>query len=134
MADDRIDVMTGKPIQQGIQGEVGPDGKVRVWDLHANKWIRAYPVDAREMLKIGTVSWDAPKDAPAAAVAKQPVVKVDGNIPPEPGKGDLVPAGGQTPVTDDDINGNPAASDGDGDDAGADAVDDIVAKRTRGRK
>ena len=34
--------------------EIGSDGRATLYDIHAKKWIKVYPVDAREMLKLGT--------------------------------------------------------------------------------
>lgn len=42
--------------------QIGKDGLTCVWDLVAKKWKRVYPVDAREMIKLGVASVSCPED------------------------------------------------------------------------
>lgn len=54
------------------QQDIGVDGKVAVWGLEEQAWLRRWPVDAVEMIRMGVAKADAPKDAPAPPRAKIP--------------------------------------------------------------
>ena len=48
--------------------KAGPDGMTDIYDIPAKKWRRVYPVDAREMIDLGTGSFTAPGEpAPVPA-------------------------------------------------------------------
>lgn len=68
-------------------------GLTRIWDKHHNKgqggWRYVWPVDAREMIAMGTASLSAPENAPPPPPPPAP-------IPPT--GGDDVPAGKDQPV------------------------------------
>lgn len=49
---------------------IGEDGMVAVWHLEEKKWLRRWPVDARELLQFGIGALEAPKAAPAPPPAR----------------------------------------------------------------
>lgn len=41
-------------------GDVGPDGRVAIFDTYSQRWHRKYPIDAKEMIRAGTGDLSGP--------------------------------------------------------------------------
>jgi hypothetical protein len=72
-------------------------GRINVWEIKARKWISVYPVDAKEMARMGTISLTEPEKPAPEAPASTSTSEGQGQGSGESSAEDEAGSGAETP-------------------------------------